>query len=192
MHEITLDVQLPKLPEGLEHPEKVVKDMLDASARAMSVALIKHFRKKNGTPNAKGWKRSNYWSQAGESVTSRVEGDAAVAQIAKEGVLLHWKGGTVRPKAGHKALAIPADSSVAGKWPSEGTSVKTFLAWSKKKDFGFIAESGKRPLRVLWWLKRETHHKPDPTTLPDTATMETAVQRACKSVLRALTGGGAA
>lgn len=190
MHEVTLDVQLPKLPEGLEHPEKVAKDMLDASARAMSVALIRHFRQKNRTPNAKGWKRSNYWSQVGESVTSYVEDGAAVAQIAKEGVLLHLMGGTVQPKAGHKALAIPADPSVAGKWPSEGTSVKTFLAWIKKRDFGFIAEAGKKPLHVLWWLKRQTLHIPDPSTLPANSTLETAVKRACDQVvLQSLAGG---
>ncbi len=191
--EITLDVSMPKLPPAVEHPEQAVKAMLEASARAMSNTLIRHFRAKNRTPNAKGFARSNFWSQAADSVTTRTEPDSAIAEVRKEGVRLRLLGGTVRPRNGRKALAIPADPSVAGMWPSEHSGkkggVETFLAWSESKDAGFIAERGSKTLRVLWWLKRETRHKPDPTVLPDREAMATAVQRACRAVLREMTGG---
>lgn len=197
MDAITLHVTLPKLPPVLKDPAGAVRDMLDASARAMSNALIRHFRAKNAKPNAKGWKRSNYWSRAADSVTHRVEGSTAIAEIRKEGVKLHLLGGTVRPRAGHKAVAIPADPSVAGIWPSEYSgkkgSVATFLVWKKGESSGFIAEKGSDPEhpRILWWLTGATHHKPDPTTLPENAQLEAAVTRACNSVLRALTRGAA-
>lgn len=191
MGDITLDVKLPKLPSWADNPSAVVQSMLEASARAMSNTLRKHFREKNRTPNAKGWRRSNYWSQVGESVTTRVEGESAIAEIRKEGVWLRWKGGTVRPKPGHKALAIPADRSVAGVWPSEYRGVKTFLLWRKGENRGFIAKSekGRKEPRVLWWLVSKTEHKPDPTVVPETTVMQEAVQRACRSVLRQLEGG---
>lgn len=195
--EITLDIQMPKLPPAMEHPDQAVKAMLDASARAMSNTLIRHFRAKNGTPNAKGFKRSNYWSQAADSVTTRVEPDAAIAEVRKEGVKLHLLGGTVRPKNGHRAMAIPADPSVAGMWPSEyagkNGGVKTFLVWKDGEKTGFIGTKGSDPEhpRILWWLTGATHHKADPTTLPEKSEMAAAVQRACKAVLRGLQGGAA-
>lgn len=198
MDAITLHVTLPKLPPVLKDPEAAVRAMLDASARAMSNTLIRHFREKNRKePNAKGWKRSNYWSQVGDSVTSRVDGKTAVAEIRKEGVRLHWLGGTVKPRPWHRALAIPADPSVAGMWPSEydGKSKKDkpFLVWREGEQRGFLAVKGSDPEhpRVLWWLTGATHHKPDETTLPATDTLAKAVQRACRSVLRALKGGAA-
>jgi len=192
---ISLDAKIPELPPVLKDPEAAFKAMREAAARAMSVALIRHFREKNRTPNAKGFKRSNYWSQAAESVTSRVEGDAAVAEVRKEGVRLRLLGGTVRPKAGKRALAIPADPSVAGIWPSEyggkRGGVKTFLLWRKGENRGFIgtAVKGQKEPKVLWWLVSKTQHKPDPTALPEMSAMVAAVERACRGVLRTLGGG---
>lgn len=195
--QITLDVSMPKLPPAVEHPELAVKAMLEASARAMSVTLIRHFRAKNAKGNAKGFARSNFWSQAADSVTTRTEADAAIAEVRKEGVKLRLLGGTVRPKNGHRALAIPADPSVAGMWPSEyagkGGGAKTFLLWREGENRGFIgtAVKGQAEPKVLWWLVSKTTHKPDPTALPDKAAMAAAVHRACKAVLRAMTGGAA-
>lgn len=184
-----------KMPRWLQEPETALKPMREAAARAMSVALVKHFRAKNRKePNARGWKRSNYWSQVADSVTTRVEGNAAIAEIRKEGVRLHWLGGVVKPSPGHKALAIPADPEVYGVWPSEwnGKSKKDkpFMVWREGEKTGFLAVKGSDPEhpRVLWWLTGATHHQADETTLPDTDTLAKSVQRACKGVLRTLKG----
>lgn len=133
------------------------------------------------------------------SVTSKIEGKNAVAEIREPGVRLHWKGGTVKPTEGHKALAIPNDPDVKGIWPSEHRQADpagTFLAWPKGKAFGFIAKrhpkgSKDRTLHVLWWLKTETHHEADPTVVPEDALVQ-GVQKACASVCRALARGGKA
>ena len=193
--EIILDAKIPKLPPLMENPEAALKAMKEAAARAMSNTLIRHFREKNLTPNAKGFKRSNFWSQAADSVTHRVEGNAAIADVRKEGVLLRWKGGTVRPTNGRRALAIPADPSVAGIWPSEYAGkkggAKTFLLWRKGENRGFIgtAVKGQKEPKVLWWLVSRTTHKPDPSAVPETSVMVAAVERACRSVLRAMGTG---
>ncbi len=172
------------------------KPMLEASQRAMTVTLRRHFRERNEsrTPTP-GWPKSNYWAEASESVTGEAHEDWAAATVRKEGVRLHWKGGIVRPREAKKALAIPNVPEVAGIWPSEYRGKQngkpTFLVWKKGAHSGFIAtrEKGRKDFTVLWWLHEQTKHDPDPTVIPDVDTFAKAVARACKAVLRALKGG---
>jgi hypothetical protein len=192
--EVTIQgIDLSPLAKQLTDLKKPVRE---GAARGVSVLLVKHFREKNATPNKKGFPRSNFWSAAADSVALKPDdGTASAVAVSKEGVRLRWKGGDVHPKKG-RALAIPAEGSVAGVWPSEygGAGYKggkaTFLAWPKGRSFGFIAErkpkgSKDRTLHVLWWLKEVTHHKPDPTVIPDDDTMREAALKAARSVLRA-------
>ena len=151
------------------------------------------FRSKDrAEPNAQGWKRSHWWNRVASSVTSRIEGDSAFADIREPGALLHWKGGTVKPRNGHKALAIPADPAVKGIWPSEYGRAETFLVWKKGEKTGFIAKKGegKKP-HVLWWLTGATHHEADPTVVPEEGLVE-GVAKAVQAVCKALAKGGAA
>lgn len=181
-----------RIPAWVENPELVRKPFLEGAQRAMTNTLVKHFRAKDrAEPNAQGWKRSHWWNRVASSVTSRIDGTTAVAEIREPGVRLHWKGGTVKPTAGHKALAIPADPSVKGIWPSEHGREDTFLAWPKDKPFGFIARKGEKPLRVLWWLTGATHHEADETVIPEDDLVQ-SVQKACKTVAGALRKGGKA
>lgn len=189
-----------RIPAWVENPELVRKPFLEGAQRAMTNTLVKHFRSKDrAEPNAQGWKRSHWWNRVASSVTSKIEGKNAVAEIREPGVRLHWKGGTVKPKDGHKALAIPNDPDVKGIWPSEHRQADpegTFLAWPKGKSFGFIAKrhpkgSKDRTLHVLWWLKTETHHEADETVIPEDALVQ-GVQKACKTVAGALRKGGKA
>ena len=184
--EVTVsNIDLKPLGDRLKDMQQPVRE---AAARGISVMLAKHFRERNKTSNKKGFPRSNYWAAAADSVTTTPDdGTASVVSVAKEGVRLHWKGGEVRPRKGRN-LAIPADASVAGIWPSEyagAGGTKTFLAWPKGKRYGFIAESGVKPLHVLWWLKESTHHDPDPSAMPAETDMQDAALRAARSALRA-------
>jgi hypothetical protein len=190
---VAADFQISvSLPAWTEKPETLRKPLLEGAQRAMTNTLVKHFRSKDRSePNAKGWTRSHWWNRVATSVTSRIEGESAVADIREPGVLLHWKGGTVKPKNGHKALAIPADSSVQGIWPSEHGREDTFLAWPKGKSFGFIAKKGEKPLHVLWWLTGATHHEADPSVIPEDALVK-GVAKAAQAVCKALARGGAA
>ena len=97
------------------------KDTLGAAARGISKAVIRRLRERNRhtAANRNGLPKSNYYAQASDSLTTVVSGTEAEVQIRQPGIALHWKGGTVRPKPGKKALAIPVDPAVAGIWPSE-------------------------------------------------------------------------
>ena len=194
---MTADVQIA-LPAWLARPETFRRSLLEGAQRAMTNTLVKHFRAKDrAEPNAQGWARSHWWNRVASSVTSRIEGESAVADIREPGVRLRWLGGTVKPKAGKKALAIPADPSVRGTWPSEyagkGGTEKPFPVWQKGAKTGFLAIRGSDPEhpRILWWLVGATHHEADPSVVPETALVE-GVAKAAQAVCKVLAKGGAA
>ena len=62
-----------------------------------------------------------------------------------------------------------------------------FLWWPKGRSVGALArrDAGGH-LTIFWWLVGATHHEPDPTVLPDQATIEAAAVRGAKL---ALSGG---
>lgn len=176
--------------------EAAKQPILEAAARAMSVLLIRHFRDRNRTrPKRQGWPKTNYWADAAQTVTSEAEGDTAVATIAQPGVRLHWLGGVVKPKNGHRALAIPADPSVQGIWPSEykgkPDAGPTFLVWKKGENTGMIATRKKKAknLTPLWWLVAKTTMQPDPSVIPPANDFAASISKACNRVIKALQSG---
>lgn len=198
MMEVTVEnVDLAPLAGKLAALEPRIRE---GAARGVSNLLRRHFRAKDQTANAKGFKRSHFWAAAAGSVTTDMDADAANVHVGKEGVRLRWLGGVVKPVKG-KMLAIPNDGSVAGVWPSEhkgkSGAAKTFMAFPKGRSSGFIATKDKgreKGFRVLWWLVPQATHKPDPTVLPGEEEIREAAAKAARSVLRAAktAGGGAA
>ena len=99
-------------------------------------------------------------------------GDVARVEVDKPGIALHYEGGTVYPKAGKKALAIPIDPSVAGIWPSEASGIGTggaddepyALIWPKGSNHGFIKDTETNDL--LWVLVPKATIPADPSVLP--------------------------
>ena len=179
---MTLSIKVEKLPAVRETAENLLRICREAGARALSNVLIRNFRTKNGTSNAKGFPRSYFWQDAAESVTSAVDGDAVVATVAKEGVRLRWKGGTVGPKSGHKALAIPKDPSVADTWPSEYGGALA-LVWPRCSTHGWLKdeESGE----LLWLLVGATHHKAEPSVIPSEDAIKAAIVGAARAAMEA-------
>lgn len=193
--EIRVDIAVPA---WMRDPAGALrKPLLEAAQRAMTNTLVKHFRALDRTePNAKGWKRSHWWNRAAESVTSRIEGETAVAEVHQAGVRLHWKGGTVRPRSGHKFLAIPVDKSVYGIWPSEwrGKGTSPLFRIGKKAGSGGLLATRKgkgknSKLQILWRLVEETRHEPDPDVVP-AEDLRASVEKAARAVARALQKGG--
>ena len=149
-------------------PDNMSSSVLaEAAAQGVSAALQEHFRRKNATPNAKGFPRSNYWQDAAESVSVKPNGDKAIVSVDKEGVVLHLKGGTVRPVKG-KALAIPCAAAVYGVWPSHAGRELGFRpakgAGDKK---GFLVDPASGD--ILYALYASVTHEADPSTVPTEA-----------------------
>lgn len=168
------------------------KDALEAAARGISNIVIRRLRDRNRrtAPNRNGLPKSNYYAQAADSVTTAVSGSEAEVQIRQPGVALHWKGGTVRPKPGKKALAIPVDPSVATIWPSEAGGIATggadderyHLIWPKGSDHGWIKDTETND--ILWLLKPKVTIPANPETLPTVAEMGEAAENAILEMLR--------
>ena len=168
------------------------KDALEAAARGISKAVIRRLRERNRhtAANRNGLPKSNYYAQASDSLTTVVSGTEAEVQIRQPGIALHWKGGTVRPKPGKKALAIPVDPSVAMIWPSEAGGIATGgsddepykLIWPKGSDHGWIKDTETNDL--LWLLVPKVTIPANPETLPTVAEMGEAAEKEILDMLR--------
>ena len=168
------------------------KDALDAAARGISKIVIRrlHERNRHTAANRNGLPKSNYYAQAADSVTTVLTNSEAEVQIRKPGIALHWKGGTVRPKPGKKALSIPVDPSVAMIWPSEAGGRATggaddepyHLIWPKGSDHGWIKDTETNDL--LWLLVPKATIPANPETLPTVAEMGEAAEKEILDMLR--------
>ena len=168
------------------------KDALEAAARGISNVVIRRLRDRNKhtSANRNGLPKSNYYAKAADSVTTVVSGSKAEVQIREPGIALHWKGGTVRPKPGKKALAIPVDPTVATIWPSEAGGIATGgsddepyrLIWPKGSDHGWIKDTETNDL--LWLLVPKVTIPANPETLPTVAEMGEAAEKAILEMLR--------
>ena len=140
----------------------------EAVADRMSGLVRRHLRDRNASrpANQYGLPKTNYYDDAAESVTTEVSGNVASVVIDKEGVALHYEGGTVYPKK--KALAVPIDPAVAGIWPSEANALANedeyALIWPKNSAHGFIKDVEQNQL--LWLLIPKATIPADPTVLP--------------------------
>jgi hypothetical protein len=170
--------------------------LADAAARGVSNLVVEHLRARNASASRReGFPQSGYWAKAAEATVTERRGCAARVIVRAPGIALHYKGGTVRPTGG-KSLAIPARAEVAGVWPreySQASGSGLFAWWPKGRSSGALArreDSGH--LTILWWLVGATHHRPDPTVLPDEAQMKSAAFDAALSALDAYKAGRSA
>lgn len=163
----------------------------EAAARGLEVCVRRHLRAKDATAaHRPGFPRTGYWEDAAESVAARAEGRRAVVEVDKEGAALHYEGGTVLPRPGKKALAIPIDPRVAGIWPSEAGAIGTggaddepyALLWPKGSDHGFVKDTETGDL--LWLLVPKATIKADPSVLPTDAELLDAAEAAIWSALK--------
>ncbi len=157
--------------------------LAQAGARGISNAIVRHLRRKPA--NRRGFPSSGYWADAADSVSVLPSsGGVAAVEIAKEGVALHYEGGTVRPNDGGKALAIPLDASVYGKKPREWSGFRRgdepgdddvlSVFWPKNSPHGFLKERDTGNL--LYLLVPSVTIRADRTVLPDEGELMDAAQ----------------
>ena len=145
--------------------------------------MRRHLRRKNSSAQPRpGFPKTDYYADAAETVTGSFSGKTARVEVDKEGIALHYEGGTVYPKK--KALAIPVDPSVAGIWPSEANGIGTggtddepyAMIWPKGSSHGFIKDTETNDL--LWLLVPTATIPADKTVLPEDGEMLTAAEDA--------------
>ena len=183
---LKLTVKSPaRLPDGMTS-----RKLSLAAAEGVQVSVVRHLRRRNSSASRRsGFTQSGYWLDAAASTTTAPAGDSAEVIIEKEGIALHYYGGTVHPVKG-KALAIPIDPSVAGKNPRElnGLADSLALIWPKNSSHGFL--KGKDTSNLLYLLVDSTRHKADRSVLPEDGEMAAEAESAMANAIMAMEDAG--
>lgn len=183
---LKLTVKSPaRLPDGMTS-----RTLSLADDEGVQVSVVRHLRRRNSTASRRsGFPQSGYWLDAAASTRTAPAGDAAEVTVEKEGVALHYYGGTVYPVKG-KALAISLDPSVAGKNPRElnGISDTLALLWPKNSDHGYLKD--KNTSELLYLLVGATHHKADRSVLPEEGEMAAEAEEAMANAIMAMEDAG--
>lgn len=145
-------------------------------ARAAANEVKENFRVLGLSRHRSAAPRS-FYSGARDATHSGVDGGKAYVGISNgaapygASIALRLLGGTVKPRKG-KYLTIPVADEALGKRVGEFDD----LTWifNKRTQTGVVLRQGK----VLYALTRSTTHKPDPTVLPTTDVLQTAVTKA--------------
>ena len=160
----------------LKVPEDIIlsaHEAAQAAEFAVTDVVARNFEAHDSVAKHRaGFRKSDYWMDAADATSSRVVGSKVIVDCDKEGVGLHYEGGTVLPKK--KALAIPLDPSVADIWPSEDTGDHLALIWPRNSDHGFLKDE--ETSDILWLLLPKATIPSDPTVLPSDAEILAAAE----------------
>ncbi|MDR3229468.1 MAG: hypothetical protein LBT53_08695 [Puniceicoccales bacterium] len=82
--------------------------LLSKLGKATEIELRRWFAQRNQEPNANGWPKGHFWARI-RRATAFVGADnnTAVVSIADPAFAHKLTGGTIRPRAGRKNIAIP-------------------------------------------------------------------------------------
>lgn len=145
-----------------------------AIGRGIHNLTVEHFRARNQhNAGTRVMPKSNYYQDAAESTSVQVDKSTAIVSVDKEGIALHYYGGTVLPKK--KALAIPLSPIVAGIWPSEAPG-NLDLFWPKNSSHGFLKDSNSS--EILYLLVPKVTIRADKNVLPTDEEYYSAAQEA--------------
>lgn len=191
---MSLGIAIRVSGEGAEIPGRVRAAIAPARlnpviGRAAVNTITAHLRRLNRErPNALGGKRTNYYATAARGTSFALVGDnEVVVSIAQRGIRQRVFGGTLRPRAA-KFLTIPAIPEAYGKRAREIPGLEFALLGGKPALVRPVA--GGEP-EVVFWLRRSVTQRPDPTVLPEAATLRADIVRAVEStVARAVRRAG--
>ena len=200
---IKIEISLPAMPgqRELQQMEETVR--VNAAEQVMERVQERFLeRSRSGSD-----RRRIYWEAAADSVTIKPGGkDALVVNIPHRGVALHYMGGTVRPIAPRKLLALPAAADmkeyarsvpglvmvpIGGRPHLRGLLVKSERATAKQKWKDKPAGRGiQRPvigadgkMEVKYTLVDETRHRADPGVLPSDEELTEAAREAAREAI---------
>lgn len=210
---ITLSIPAPKGdPSEVADLSKILANpqpMLNVAGRSVGSALKAHFKHKQETePNKLGGKRTNFWADVGRSVSAPTQTSTTSVEVSIDHVAINQKvhGGTIRPKAPRKAIAIPIDPSVYGKMPStcgialalvyakKNGKVSVFLAAAETQERKKYQYGGTQATlqtryshavigKPLFLLLKSVTQKADPTALPKDAVLQTAAEEGAQAYI---------
>lgn len=173
---------------GLLQTSKRPRSLLQAAARSVRRAVIRHFRARDKQGNTLGGRRTHWWARVARSThLGSVTDRQAIISISEPGIGLKVYGGTVTPKVA-RALTIPIHPEAYGRRAGTIEAMTGMQVWRftpRKGGPTFLARSlGDDTIRLLYVLKRSATHRPDPNALPPAAAMAGAAISAAKAQLQ--------
>jgi hypothetical protein len=192
----TGESSLRKLAADLNQPE-----LKRAAGRAVANFLRDHFAVLESARSGKQMPgaATHYWNRvirASVQAPKDVPGGVAVS-VNGVGLMLHWKGGTVRPIR-TQWLTIPARAEAYGKRAGEFDNLRfikfrgdlaalveresTDISFRRGKKGTSVRSSGSRGGGVMYWLKKSVTLPPDDSVIPSQTAISTiahdAIERA--------------
>lgn len=136
-----------------------------------------HFVKRGQVEKNKFGAPSRFWQRMRKLLAAKSDSARATIVMPYE-MRLRFKGGTVRPTGGRKALTIPTDRA------SYGRAARTFkdlmFMPAKRGDGKFLGSlvqpTGKGVFRTLYRLVASTKHKANPAVLPTRETLAAGIR----------------
>jgi len=151
------------------------------AGRAGANTVKTHLRGLEATrPNRLGGTRSHWYAGAARATSHRTAPDGAIVSVSQVGFRMRLLGGTITPKR-RKALTIPARPEAYGRTAREIPNLFV-LRWRGGKKAALARREGKT-LRIWFWLVKRATIRPDPSLLPTSAAIGSAVRRAIDSFL---------
>lgn len=134
-----------------------------------------------------------YWKEAADSVETALNESGAVVSINRQGVRLHFYGGTVKPTGRIsnvtgkpiKRLLIPGENSPLRKANVELYELGLDRDAVRIEEGKLMADIGGVPVE-LGILAKKAEHNPDPTVLPKPEQMAEALHTGAREALEIL------
>lgn len=192
------------------------RDLNEALAVRLRRELKEHFTLKNREPNKMGAPKSNFWNQVADATDiAEVTETGAVVAVAESRFNIQLFGGTILPKKA-KALTIPLIAEARGEsvasyrlktgrrlFSVPGRNVlfekageaatESRVNFTRGRDRGFgVKLAGRQGLRAVFALARKATIKADPTALPTSEALLTALQEEAEDFMKFINQGGAA
>ena len=183
--------------EGLAIPRRLLGALAPGRinpviGRAATNATVAHLRAKNASsPNALGGRRTNYYAGAARATSFAVVSDTEVViGVAQIGIRQRFFGGTIRPRTA-KFLTIPVAPEAHGKRAREfGDLEVIFGRGGRPIGLARKAQGTRRFGVMLYRLARSVTQRADPSVLPTSATLGTAITTAVQSTVARATRTG--
>lgn len=178
--------QLVAIQAQLQRPNALLKVV----GRRGTAELKAHFRARNSTPNKLGGRKTNFWRQIADSVSSPlIESDSRV-RINISDVRFAQKvfGGKIGAKnAG--ALTIPVDAASRGltvQQFQQASGIQLFLLRKKGGGLSNLLAGiiGEKKIKVFYVLEKEVDQEADPEALPPRSQFNAAILDTAQQQLR--------
>lgn len=161
-------------------PEAWGRKLYASLGGRLEYLVRRHFIQRNQEPNAKGWRKSNFWSREGARNTAleNVTSSSATVSIASAAIAHKVRGGVIRPKRG-RALAIPVTQRayIAGSPREGGWAAGELFLVKPKSGNPFLATRSGDAIEPQYWLVPSVTQRADKRALPPRRDVNDALQK---------------